>query len=84
MSNKKGSKRKVGSGRKAGSFSFVTVPLSSLNNLFKDPEVPVIVSRLWCEQVGIKDAKAMDAGHLHDSIQGTTPSTAVSVKAEEL
>jgi hypothetical protein len=44
--------RKVGSGRKKGSYSFLQVPLSALNETLKD-SATVIVSRKWAEQIGV-------------------------------
>ena len=45
-------KRKVGSGRKKGSYSFLQVKLSDLNDTLKD-SATVLVSRKWAEQIGL-------------------------------
>ena len=45
-------KRKVGSGRKKGSYSFLQVKLSDLNETLKD-SATVLVSRKWAEQIGL-------------------------------
>ena len=44
--------RKVGSGRKKGSYSFLQVPLSDLNATLKETAT-VLVSRKWAEQIGL-------------------------------
>ena len=44
--------RKVGSGRKKGSYSFLQVTLSDLNGTLKDTAT-VLVSRKWAEQIGL-------------------------------
>ena len=44
--------RKVGSGRKKGSYSFLQVKLSDLNDTLKDTAT-VLVSRKWAEQIGL-------------------------------
>ena len=57
--------RKVGSGRKKGSYSFLQVPLSELNATLKDTAT-VLVSRKWAEQIGftgqvfVANAQAME------------------------
>ena len=45
--------RKVGSGRKKGSFSFTSVPLSQLNDML-GPKATVEISRKWAETVGLQ------------------------------
>ncbi len=50
MKHKK--KRKVGSGRKKGSYSFLQVSLADLNDTLKDTAT-VLVSRKWAEQIGL-------------------------------
>ena len=50
MEHKK--KRKVGSGRKKGSYSFLQVTLADLNETLKDTAT-VLVSRKWAEQIGL-------------------------------
>ena len=45
-------KRKVGSGRKKGSYSFLQVRLSDLNDTLKDTAT-VLVSRKWAESIGM-------------------------------
>jgi len=44
--------RKVGSGRKKGSYSFLQVSLANLNETLKD-SATVLVSRKWAEQIGL-------------------------------
>ena len=44
--------RKVGSGRKKGSYSFTQVSLSDLNATLKETAT-VLVSRKWAEQIGL-------------------------------
>ena len=44
--------RKVGSGRKKGSYSFLQVSLADLNKTLKDTAT-VLVSRKWAEQIGL-------------------------------
>lgn len=46
-------KRKVGSGRKKGSFSFTSVPLAQLNEML-GPKASVVISRKWAETVGLQ------------------------------
>ena len=58
--------RKVGSGRKKGSYSFLQVSLSDLNKTLKDTAT-VLVSRKWAEQIGlsgnvfVSNAQTMEA-----------------------
>ena len=58
--------RKVGSGRKKGSYSFLQVSLADLNDTLKDTAV-VLVSRKWAEQIGLSgqvfvaNAQAMES-----------------------
>jgi|TARA_Y100000310_G_C20225864_1_gene597888 hypothetical protein len=64
MKHKK--KRKVGSGRKKGSYSFLQVSLADLNDTLKDTAT-VLVSRKWAEQIGLSgqvfvaNAQAMES-----------------------
>jgi len=64
MKHKK--KRKVGSGRKKGSYSFLQVSLADLNETLKDTAT-VLVSRKWAEQIGltgrvfVANAQAMES-----------------------
>ena len=58
--------RKVGSGRKKGSYSFLQVSLANLNETLKD-SATVLVSRKWAEQIGLSgqvfvaNAQAMES-----------------------
>jgi hypothetical protein len=58
--------RKVGSGRKKGSYSFIRVKLSDLQERFKD-SADIVVSRKWAEGNGLQgqafvaNAQAMEA-----------------------
>ena len=45
--------RKVGSGRKKGSFSFSQVSLAQLNDML-GPKATVVISRKWAETVGLQ------------------------------
>jgi hypothetical protein len=72
--------KRPGSGRTKGSFSFVTVTMKDLNTKFADPEMPVIISRKWAEQVGFKDIVSKPATDTIHSIEGKTPETKVPAK----
>jgi hypothetical protein len=50
--NKDGTPRKKGSGRKAGSNSFVRVTFSELSE-YIGKNTPMLVSRVWLENIGI-------------------------------
>lgn len=50
--NKDGSIRKVGSGRKKGSNSFVKVNYNQLKEYIGE-KTPILVSRVWLENLGI-------------------------------
>ena len=50
--NKDGTTRKSGSGRKKGAVSFVKIPLKELNALLRDT-MDVVVSRRFAEQLGL-------------------------------
>ena len=54
--NKDGTPRKVGSGRKKGSNSFVKVPFSELKDYIGE-KTPIVVSRIWLESLGIHSSK---------------------------
>jgi hypothetical protein len=49
--NKDGSKRKIGSGRKKGSNSFVKVSFGQLKDYIGE-RTPIMVSRVWLESLG--------------------------------
>lgn len=50
---KQNKKRKVGSGRKKGSYSFIKVSLAALNETLKD-SATVLVSRKWADSIGLE------------------------------
>ena len=52
--NKDGTLRKKGSGRKKGSNSFVRVTFSQLKD-FIGEKTPMMVSRVWLENIGITE-----------------------------
>lgn len=81
--NKDGTERRPGSGRTKGSYSFIRIKLSDLTGKFIDPEMPVIISRKWAEQVGLAVESTTDAGHLFGTIEGTTPTTKIGVNVIE-
>jgi hypothetical protein len=54
MADKK-KKRKVGSGRKKGSYSFCNITLAQLNELLR-PNMVVKVSRKWAVDLGVVDS----------------------------
>ena len=57
MADKK-KKRKVGSGRKKGSYSFCNITLAQLNELLR-PNMVVKVSRKWAVDLGVVDNDAV-------------------------
>ncbi len=77
-------KRKVGSGRTKGSYSFVLITMADLQKKFADPSQPVQVGRKWAEMQGFVAPKMSDAKHLFDAIQGTTETTRIKARVEEL
>jgi hypothetical protein len=50
-----------GSGRTAGSFSFVQIPLSALVAKFADVGTSMVVSRKWAEAVGFEGLASKSA-----------------------
>lgn len=81
--NKDGTPRKQGSGRTAGSYSFVKIPLSQILAKFADKETPITVGRKWAEMCGFQIAETTDANHLYQQIQGATPDTKVEAEVIE-
>jgi hypothetical protein len=81
---KTGNGKGTGSGRRAGSFSFVTLPLESILGKFADKTTPVIVSRKWAESLGFTDLVAKPADATTDSILGQTPATKIGVVVTEI
>lgn len=73
-----------GSGRTAGSFSFVKITLADLNNKFADKTTPIVVGRKFAEAAGFTGLVANPAKSMYDSIQGQTPATAVATTAVDL
>lgn len=70
--NKDGGIRKKGSGRKAGSNSFVRVTFSDLNNYIGE-NTPILVSRVWLENLGISfDSKEKPKIKLTDKEESDT------------
>ena len=79
------SKKKTGSGRTKGAFSFVILSLADLQaKLGADPTTPVKVSRLWAEQLGFKNLTTGAANDLTGKTEGLLPVNKVGVKAVEL
>lgn len=66
--------RKVGSGRKKGSFSFCNVTLLKLNELLR-PNMVVKVSRRWAIDLGVVEADVVSVAD--------APVEKVEVKATE-
>ena len=61
--------RKVGSGRKKGSYSFLQVSLASLNETLK-PTATVLVSRKWAEQIGLSGQVFVASAQAMESASG--------------
>ena len=57
--NKDGAPRKQGSGRKAGSNSFVRVTFSDLSNYIGE-NTPMLVSRVWLENLGVSFGSSIE------------------------
>ena len=57
--NKDGTPRKQGSGRKAGSNSFVRVTFSDLSNYIGE-NTPMLVSRVWLENLGVSFGSSIE------------------------
>lgn len=77
-------KRKVGSGRTAGSYSFVVVTLKDIQGKFADPNQKITVGRKWAELCGFDIAVTTSAKDIAGRIDGTTPNTQVTAKVTEL
>ena len=82
MANKKISR--PGSGRTAGSYSFVLIPLNQITEKFKDTTTPVKVSRKWAQECGFANLISAPAGALNSQIAGTTPTTVIEVNEVDL
>lgn len=81
--NPNGKPRKVGSGRRPGSFSFVKIPIADIAAKFADHSTPVPVSRLWAQQVGFQGLESVEAKTMFGQIEGTTPETKVTADVIE-
>lgn len=73
-----------GSGRTAGSFSFVKIPLKDLRAKFADETTMIVVGRKWAESVGFEGLTAAPAKNITESIQGQTPESKVQAKIVDL
>jgi hypothetical protein len=73
-----------GSGRTKGSYSFVKIPLSTINAKFADPNQPIVVGRKWAEECGFDGLVSKPANSTLDSIQGQTPATHVATTIVDL
>lgn len=76
--------KRPGSGRTKGSFSFVSIPLSDLIAKFADTKTPIVVSRKFAETVGFTGIVAKPAGSTLESIEGKTPTSAVTAQVHNL
>ena len=65
-------KRKVGSGRRKGRFSFTSVPLTQLNEML-GPKAAVVISRKWAETVGLQGTMFAATPHNIKESAGITP-----------
>jgi len=61
-------KRKSGSGRTKGSFSFINVTLRQLTN-YVQPDAVVLVSRKWAENIGLVGEPMVASTNNHNSIK---------------
>jgi len=75
--NKDGTTRKTGSGRKKGAVSFVKIPLKQLNGLLRE-DMQVVVSRRFAESLGL--GGEMVKGTPKNVLAPTNP---VEVKVEQ-
>jgi len=70
MKHKK--QRKVGSGRKKGSVSFVQVNLEQLNDML-GPKATVLISRKWAETVGLQGSAVFATPQVINEAAGKEP-----------
>ena len=64
--------RKVGSGRKKGSVSFIQVTLEQLNEIL-GPKATVLVSRKWAETVGLEGTAVVATPQTINAAAGVEP-----------
>ena len=84
MKNEKPRKvTRKGSGRTAGSYSFVSIPLSDLLAKFNDMTTPITVGRKFAEAVGFK-VESAPANEISGKIAGKTAATAITIKVHDL
>ena len=77
-------KRKIGSGRTKGSFSFVPVTLAALKAKFADDTTKILMSRKQAQMFGFENLVTGTVGELTESIAGQTEQTAPKVHVVEL
>lgn len=69
-----------GSGRTAGSFSFVTVTLKDLNAKFADQTQPIVISRKFAQNVGFENLNSFPVQTITGKIEGLTPDTKIAAE----
>ena len=77
-------KRKVGSGRTKGSFSFVPVTLAALKAKFADDSTKILMSRKQAAMFGFENLVTGTVGELTQSIAGQVEETAPKIHVQEL
>jgi hypothetical protein len=77
-------KKKTGSGRTKGAFSYALVSIAQLKTKIADENMVFPVSRRFCEGLGLTNLVSKSATNLTDSIEGQTPQTAVGATVREL
>ena len=74
--------RKVGSGRKKGSVSFVQLSLEQLNEML-GPKATVLVSRKWAETVGLQGTAVVATPQPINTAAGVEPKSKKQEVQEE-
>lgn len=75
-------KRKVGSGRLKGSFSFSKITLAELNEKFKDPNTAIPCYRKWAESLDF-NIKTIPAKEMRKRIS-STPNSELIIKLHHI
>tara|TARA_R110002110_G_scaffold11785_7_gene56434 strand:- start:6432 stop:6755 length:324 start_codon:yes stop_codon:yes gene_type:complete len=76
-------KRKSGSGRTKGSFSFINVTLRQLTS-YVQPDAVVLVSRKWAENIGLVGEPMVASTNNHNSIKNPVGITTHNMGEEEV